>query len=179
MGSLTGIQRNIWGRPGSSHFYRSDKPEQGETQAEVTGCEVADEPVVVRKFRPVKPGNSVEDKTGMTADLVQRRHEHARVCEGVKLIIIAEQYSGTRLTGHELRDGAGSDASVSGETPLMPSTVWRSTRGQARRLPIRASTRAPLVEVVAGQACTGWRTAQDKECAFTTPFTTNCSRPKR
>jgi len=29
-------------------------------------CEVADEPVVVKKFRPVKAGNRVEDKTGMT-----------------------------------------------------------------------------------------------------------------
>jgi hypothetical protein len=28
--------------------------------------EVADDSVVVMKFRPVKPGNSVEDKTGMT-----------------------------------------------------------------------------------------------------------------
>jgi hypothetical protein len=30
-------------------------------------CRVADEPVVVMKSRPVKPGNSVEGKTGMTA----------------------------------------------------------------------------------------------------------------
>ena len=29
-------------------------------------CEVADEPVVVKKFRPVKAGNRVEGKTGMT-----------------------------------------------------------------------------------------------------------------
>ena len=29
-------------------------------------CEVADESVVVMKFRPVKPGNSVEDKTQKT-----------------------------------------------------------------------------------------------------------------
>ncbi|HDZ48104.1 MAG TPA: hypothetical protein ENI10_02500 [Halomonas sp.] len=28
---------------------------------------MADDAVVVRKFRPVKPGNSVEDKTGSTA----------------------------------------------------------------------------------------------------------------
>jgi len=32
-------------------------------------CEVADESVVVMKFRPVKPGNSVEDKTGMTCSI--------------------------------------------------------------------------------------------------------------
>ena len=29
-------------------------------------CEVADEPVVVLKSRPVKPGNGVEDKTERT-----------------------------------------------------------------------------------------------------------------
>lgn len=29
-------------------------------------CEVADEPVVVLKFRPMKAGNSVEEKTEMT-----------------------------------------------------------------------------------------------------------------
>lgn len=39
---------------------------QGESQGH-NGCEVADEAVVVRKFRPVKPGNSVEGKTGTTA----------------------------------------------------------------------------------------------------------------
>lgn len=32
-------------------------------------CEVADEPVVVMKSRPVKAGNSVEDKTEMTIGL--------------------------------------------------------------------------------------------------------------
>jgi len=39
---------------------------QEETQ-DRNGCEVADDSVVVKKFRPLKPGNSVEDKTGMTA----------------------------------------------------------------------------------------------------------------
>lgn len=29
-------------------------------------CKVADEPVVVMKFRPVKPGNGVEDKIETT-----------------------------------------------------------------------------------------------------------------
>jgi len=35
-----------------------------------TRCEVADDPVVVRKSRPEKPGNRVEDKTAMTSGLV-------------------------------------------------------------------------------------------------------------
>ena len=43
---------------------------QGETQGRCW-CEVADEPVVVIKFRPVKAGNSVEDKTEMTIDKIQ------------------------------------------------------------------------------------------------------------
>jgi|CXWJ01.1.fsa_nt_gi hypothetical protein len=33
-------------------------------------CEVADEPVVVNKSRPEKPGNRVEEKTAMTSSLV-------------------------------------------------------------------------------------------------------------
>ncbi len=35
-----------------------------------TRCEVADDPVVVRKSRPEKPGNRVEEKTAMTSGLV-------------------------------------------------------------------------------------------------------------
>jgi len=31
-------------------------------------CEVADDPVVVSKSRPVKAGNSLEDKTAMMSD---------------------------------------------------------------------------------------------------------------
>ena len=33
-------------------------------------CEVADEPVVVSKIRPVKASNGVEDKTGLTISTV-------------------------------------------------------------------------------------------------------------
>ena len=50
-------------------------------------CRVADEPVVVMKFRPVKPGNSVEGKTGTTASRVwwDRGEPKADTgCEGVK-----------------------------------------------------------------------------------------------
>lgn len=59
-------------------------------------CEVADETVVVRKFRPVKPGNSVEDKTGTTADggSADRAGPKALVgCEGRKSL--------TRVTDDE------------------------------------------------------------------------------
>ena len=51
-------------------------------------CEVADEPVVVMKSRPVKPGNGVEDKTEMTRRRLAWRSAGSkalRACEGVKL----------------------------------------------------------------------------------------------
>lgn len=36
-------------------------------------CEVADDSVVVMKFRPVRAGNRLEDKTGTTHGLVRGR----------------------------------------------------------------------------------------------------------
>jgi hypothetical protein len=42
-----------------------DRDVQEETQGRTMQCRVADESVVVMKFRPVKPGNRAEDKTGM------------------------------------------------------------------------------------------------------------------
>lgn len=42
-----------------------------ELKRELTRCEVADEPVVVRKLRPEKPGNRVEEKTATTSGFVQ------------------------------------------------------------------------------------------------------------
>jgi len=57
---------------------------------------VADEAVVVRKFRPEKPGNSVEDKTGTTAGggSADRSGSKALVgCEGRKSL--------TRVTDDE------------------------------------------------------------------------------
>jgi hypothetical protein len=50
---------------------------------------VADDSVVVNKSRPEKPGNRVEDKTGMTCDRVYRgRYEPKAMdaCEGRKFI---------------------------------------------------------------------------------------------
>jgi len=52
-------------------------------------CRVADEPVVVMKFPPMKPGNGVEDKTEMTCGQVRRGRRRAKSiggCEGVKFI---------------------------------------------------------------------------------------------
>ena len=50
---------------------------------------MADDSVVVSKSRPEKPGNRVEDKTGMTCDRVYRgRYEPKAIdaCEGRKFI---------------------------------------------------------------------------------------------
>ena len=43
-----------------------DSEAQGETQGGAKRCEVADDPVVVLKFRPMKAGNSLEEKTATT-----------------------------------------------------------------------------------------------------------------
>jgi len=54
-----------------------------------TLCRVADEPVVVLKFPPVKPGNGVEDKTEMTCGQVRRGCRKAKSvgsCKGGKFI---------------------------------------------------------------------------------------------
>ena len=62
---------------------------QGESRGR-NGCEVADEAVVVRKSRPVKPGNSVEDKTGMTAgggSAGRARSKAVLGCEGRKSLM--------------------------------------------------------------------------------------------
>ena len=85
-------------------------------------CEVADDPVVVSKSRPVKPGNRVEEKTAMTSGLVQaddRTPKASARCEGEKF-----QGSGLR---RELRQRAaqvkvappGTIRAVPGETALL------------------------------------------------------------
>ena len=69
---------------------------------------MADDSVVVSKSRPEKPGNSVEDKTGMTCDRVYRgRYEPKAMdaCEGRKFIrrfpslILREKLNTSHPTG--------------------------------------------------------------------------------
>jgi hypothetical protein len=69
---------------------------------------VADDSVVVNKSRPEKPGNRVEDKTGMTCDRVYRgRYEPKAMdaCEGRKFIrrfpgiILKEKLNTSHPTG--------------------------------------------------------------------------------
>ena len=73
-------------------------------------CEVADESVVVMKSRPVKAGNSLEGKTGMTRRLVGGgRCEPKAVaeCEGRKLIRWSLEAVLEGQAGHKPPDGAG------------------------------------------------------------------------
>jgi hypothetical protein len=69
---------------------------------------VADDSVVVTKSRPEKPGNRVEDKTGMTCDKVYGgRYEPKAIgaCEGRKFIqrfprlILREKLNTSHPTG--------------------------------------------------------------------------------
>lgn len=77
---------------GEALYRRSERSSEGgsargDSSSPLMTCRVADEPVVVMKSRPVKPGNSVEGKTGMTASMVWwDRGESKAVtgCEGVK-----------------------------------------------------------------------------------------------
>ena len=66
-----------------------DRKVQEETQGQPKRCEVADDSVVVLKSRPVKAGNSVEGKIGMTRRLVRLELACAKSyvsCEGMKFI---------------------------------------------------------------------------------------------
>ncbi len=59
------------------------------TQGRPKRCEVADDSVVVLKSRPVKAGNSVEGKIGMTRWPVRLELTYAKSyvsCEGMKFI---------------------------------------------------------------------------------------------
>ena len=69
---------------------------------------MADDSVVVSKSRPEKPGNRVEDKTGMTCDRVYRGHYEPKAigaCEGRKFIrrfprrILREKLNTSHPTG--------------------------------------------------------------------------------
>jgi len=83
---------------------------QGESRGR-SRCEVADDAVVVRKFRPEMPGNSVEDKTGTTAGggSADRSGPKALIgCEGRKSLtrVTDDERTGGRCV-HKLPDGAG------------------------------------------------------------------------
>jgi hypothetical protein len=73
-------------------------------------CEVADESVVVMKSRPVKAGNRLEGKTGMTRRMIDGgRCEPKAVaeCEGRKFIRRFLEPVFERQAGHKPPDGAG------------------------------------------------------------------------
>ncbi|WP_041401352.1 hypothetical protein [Salinispira pacifica] len=63
---------------------------QAEMQVRSKFQQVADESVVVSKFRPVKASNGVEEKTGMTSFPVTRtafRPKAGCGCEGTKFLV--------------------------------------------------------------------------------------------
>lgn len=61
---LIGSRNNNRGSLASNLRFFFRHTNQEETQ-ELCGCEVADAPVVVMKFRPMKAGNRLEEKTEM------------------------------------------------------------------------------------------------------------------
>jgi hypothetical protein len=69
---LTGSQCSNWGSLALYPVKMIGRIIQGVTQ-ERCECEVADEPVVVSKARPVKASNGVEDKTKPTISIVSDR----------------------------------------------------------------------------------------------------------
>lgn len=65
---FTGSTHSNWGS--LAWFWKQIRRRQDESQAESKLCQVADESVVVKKSRPEKAGNRLEEKTGMTLSVV-------------------------------------------------------------------------------------------------------------
>ena len=66
-----------------------DREAQEETQGRTKRCEVADDSVVVKKTRPEKAGNRLEEKTGITRSVDCGgwcKLKAASECEGRKFI---------------------------------------------------------------------------------------------
>ena len=82
---------------------------QEETQGRTKRCKVADESVVAMKFRPMRAGNRLEEKIGMTCDEITG----GNVSQKPHCLRREEVYSnvsGKRLVctvGHKLPDGVG------------------------------------------------------------------------
>lgn len=73
-------------------------------------CEVADDSVVVMKFRPEKAGNRREGKTGTTRRLVgggRGAPKAAASCEGMTFIRRIPKLLEDGVSGHKPPDGAG------------------------------------------------------------------------
>lgn len=103
---------------------------RGDSSSVPMTCRVADEPVVVMKSRPVKPGNRVEDKTGMTASRVWwDRGEPKAVtgCEGVKYQPKGEE--GRSVSDLSVQAGGRTGASRTGALGTIVSCL-RSCTGE-------------------------------------------------
>ena len=73
-------------------------------------CEVAEESVVAKKFRPMKAGNRLEDKTGMTCDSSLQGAIRAKsliACEGRKSIRKYSEDVKNTYKEHKLSDETG------------------------------------------------------------------------
>lgn len=73
-------------------------------------CRVTDEPVVVVKYPPEKPGNGVEDKTDTTCGLVRRgwrRSQKRRWLRRGEVHLKVPQIRWNRLAENKPPDGAG------------------------------------------------------------------------
>ncbi|MBS97779.1 MAG: hypothetical protein CMI01_03790 [Oceanospirillaceae bacterium] len=72
---------------------------------------MADEAVVVMKFRPVKPGNSVEGKTGMTAGGGPVGRAGPKALDRMRRAEVINENNTQRKDGgrcvHKLPDGVG------------------------------------------------------------------------
>lgn len=78
-------------------------------------CEVADDSVVVTKFRPMKAGNRLEEKPGMTRRLVGGERgapKAAASCEGMTFVRRFPKSLDKGESGHKPPDGAGHFATV-------------------------------------------------------------------
>lgn len=78
-------------------------------------CEVADDSVVVMKFRPMKAGNRLEEKTGTTRRLVGGGRgvpKAAASCKGMTFVRRFPKRIEEGEFGHKPPDGAGHFATV-------------------------------------------------------------------
>ena len=80
-------------------------------------CEVADDPVVVKKSRPEKPGNRVEEKTATTSGLVQTGDRWPKASAVAKGRSFKEVFQGEKSTTCSTSEGRPFRNHLSG-TPL-------------------------------------------------------------
>lgn len=117
-----------------SERYTEDDIVRGDSSNPLMSCRVADEPVVAMKSRPMKPGNSVEDKTGMIVSRVWwDRGESKAVmgCEGVKYQLKGDE--GRSASDLSVQAGGRIGASRTGALGTIATCSWSYTRESSAR----------------------------------------------